>query len=115
MSERLAHEYEGLKQQFLALGLVRAGTLGRRFMRCGKPDCRCKADPPTLHGPYYQWTWKVHGKTRSKWLTAAQATRCAEWQRNYRQLRTLVRKLEALSMKETDRILRTISAEHRGK
>lgn len=28
------------------------GTLSRRFMRCGKDNCRCKADPPILHGPY---------------------------------------------------------------
>ncbi len=107
-------QYEALKQQLLALGLVRPGSLGRRFMRCGKPDCQCKADPPTLHGPYYQWTWKVRGKTRSRWLTDAQATRCAEWARNHRQLRTIVRKMEALSLNETDRILRTISTEHHG-
>lgn len=29
----------------------------------GTPGCRCKADPPQLHGPYWQWTRKVAGKT----------------------------------------------------
>jgi len=24
------------------------GTLARRFMRCGKTNCRCKAEPPVL-------------------------------------------------------------------
>jgi hypothetical protein len=38
------------------------GTLSRRFMRCGKDNCRCKADPPILHGPYLHWTRTVAGK-----------------------------------------------------
>jgi len=114
MEEAKQPQYEALKQQLRALGFVRPGTLGRRFMRCGKPDCRCKADPPALHGPYYQWTWKVRGKTHSRWLTDAQASRCADWVRNHRQLRTIIRKMEALSLKETDRILRALSSDHRG-
>jgi Family of unknown function (DUF6788) len=104
-------QYEALKRQLLALGPVRPGSLLHRFMRCGKPSCRCKAEPPVLHGPYYQWTWKVRGKTVSRWLTAAQAARCEEWVRNHRLLRMLVRKMEAWSVKETDRILRELSAE----
>ncbi len=33
------------------------------YRSCGKPGCACKALPPRLHGPYYQWTRKVDGKT----------------------------------------------------
>ena len=51
------------------------GTLARRFMRCGKTNCRCKADPPLLHGPYWHWTRTIAGKTHSRTLTAAQAQR----------------------------------------
>lgn len=36
-------------------GFALPGTLIERTMRCGKPNCRCKADPPQLHGPYHQW------------------------------------------------------------
>ena len=28
------------------------GTLTVRAYACGKPDCRCHADPARLHGPY---------------------------------------------------------------
>ena len=28
------------------------GSLTRRYMRCGKPKCQCKADPPVRHGRY---------------------------------------------------------------
>jgi hypothetical protein len=42
-------------------------------------------------------------------LSKAQATACREWLRHHRHLKATVRKMEALSLKETDRILRTIS------
>jgi hypothetical protein len=67
------------------------------------------ADPPALHGPYYQWSHKIRGKTVTRRLSKAQAAVCREWLRNHRQLKATVRKMEALSLKETDRILRTIS------
>src|SRR3974390_730771 len=28
----------------------------RRYPRCAPPGCKCHADPPQPHGPYYQWT-----------------------------------------------------------
>lgn len=102
-------DYEILKQELSALGFVRPGSLVRRYMPCGKLGCRCMADPPILHGPYYQWTYQVRGKTTTRRLTRAQATRCEDWIRNYRKLRTIIRRMVALSLKETDRILRTIS------
>jgi len=102
-------KYEQLKQQLVTLGLVRPGSLVRRYMPCGKPGCRCMATPPVLHGPYYQWTYRVRGKTITKRLNAAQAAQCEVWIRNYRKLRALSRRIVGLSLKETDRILRTIS------
>src|ERR1019366_1622918 len=32
-------------------GFALPGTLTVRAYRCGKPRCRCRADPPRLHGP----------------------------------------------------------------
>jgi hypothetical protein len=67
------------------------------------------ADPPVLHGPYYQWTHKIRGKTVTRRLSRAQADHCRAWIRAHRRLKATVRKLEALSLRETDRILRAIS------
>ena len=66
-------------------------------------------DPPIMHGPYYQWTYKIKGKTVTLRLSKAQAEQCRNWIRNHRQMKKLVRRMEVLSLKETDRILRTIS------
>jgi len=101
--------FEALKQQILKLGYVRPGSLVRRFMRCGTPNCRCMANPPQLHGPYYQWSYKVKGKTRSVRLTEEHAGYCEMYLKNHRQLRRLVRQMEQHSIKKTDKTFGAIS------
>jgi len=98
--------YEALKEALRRLGYVRPGSLVRRFMPCGKPSCRCMSDPPTLHGPYYQWTLRVGGKTKTVRLTEDQARLCEEWIANHRKLKGIVRRMKAMSLRETDRLLR---------
>ena len=71
--QRDAHRYEVLKRSVVDLGLFRRGSLVRRFMPCGKSGCRCLAAPPKLHGPYYQWTRKVGGKTVTVRLSQQEA------------------------------------------
>jgi hypothetical protein len=75
------------------------GTLARRYMRCGKANCRCKADPPELHGPYLHWTRTVAGKTVTRTLTEEQASRYQHWFDNARRLRELITELEARSLR----------------
>lgn len=73
-AQRLAayeHRYRELAAQIADLGYIRAGSLALRHNRCGKPNCRCHADPPQLHGPYWQWTAKIDGKTVNRRLTPA--------------------------------------------
>jgi len=75
------------------------GTLASRYMRCGKTNCRCKAEPPVLHGPYQHWTRTVAGKTVTRTLTQEQAARYQPWFDNARRLRELLTELEARSLK----------------
>ncbi len=74
------------------------GTLARRFMRCGKTNCRCKAEPPVLHGPYWHWTRTIAGKTHSRSLTEEQAQRYQPWFDNARRLRELLTDIETRSL-----------------
>ena len=69
------------------------GSLARRYMRCGKQNCRCKADPPVLHGPYLHWTRTIAGKTETQTLTEEQAQRYQPWFDNVRRLRELLTEL----------------------
>ena len=101
--------FEAFKQEIVKLGFVRPGSLLRRFMPCGNPACRCMGRPPRLHGPYYQWTYKTAGKTKTTRLSQEQARLCEQWGRDHRRLKRLVRQMEQLSLKETDRALGSIS------
>ncbi len=69
----LQAELDRLKDQIAQVGFVCPGSVVRRYMPCGKPGCRCQADPPTLHGPYWQYSHKVAGKTITRRLTQDQA------------------------------------------
>lgn len=79
-------------------GYALPGTLLERHIRCNKTGCRCMADPPQLHGPYYQWTRKIDGKTHTTLLTAEQLDRYRPWFDNAKKIRTLTAELEALSL-----------------
>jgi hypothetical protein len=102
-------QYAQLKRAVQAVGFIRRGSLVRRFMPCGKPGCACQATPPVLHGPYYQWTRKVRGKTVTVRLTRAHAQLVAAWIANGRRLDRLVTRMETVSRRVTDRLVRPTS------
>jgi hypothetical protein len=86
-----------LLEQLTELGFCLPGSLSTRKLRCGNPRCRCRADPPQLHGPYTYWTRKVAGRTIAQLLSPEQAERYRPWIENDRRLRQLVSELEALA------------------
>jgi len=83
-------------------GFILPGTLTERMTRCGYPGCRCRADPPQLHGPYHQWTRKIGGKTVTRILTDDQLADYQPWFDNQRRLRALISELENLSQEIAD-------------
>ncbi len=97
-SEASAQRLRELLGQLGELGFCLPGSLSTRRMRCGNPRCRCRADPPQLHGPYTYWTRKVGGRTVAQLLSAEQVERYRPWIENDRRLRWLVKELEALAI-----------------
>jgi hypothetical protein len=77
-------------------GMVLPGSITERRIRCGHRNCACHADPPRLHGPYWQWTRKVTAKTICRWLSPDQHHDYQAWIDNDRRLRELLARLEAL-------------------
>ncbi|MGB0095902.1 MAG: DUF6788 family protein [Solirubrobacteraceae bacterium] len=92
------HRQHELLDELTTLGFCLPGSLSTRHMRCGKPGCRCKADPPQLHGPYTYWTRTVAGRTIAQLLSAEQLERYRPWIENNRRLHQLVKELEALAV-----------------
>jgi len=105
--DRLEQRHRMLLGEIGAIGLVLRGTIGAHMMRCGKLYCRCKADPPALHGPYHLWTRKVAGKTVTVYLTGEQAVRYQEWTRNMHRLDRLVKELQALGLRAAKAVARS--------
>ena len=97
--------YRQLAERIADIGFIAAGSITHRHTRCGKPTCHCHADPPQLHGPYWQWTAKIDGKTVTRRLTDNQAALYQQWIANDRRLRTLIDQMRQVAAKATEMIL----------
>jgi hypothetical protein len=96
---RYRQEYDAIKARLREVGFICEGSLVKRYISCGKPNCRCSTDPDQRHGPYYQLSWKEAGTTVSQRLTAAEAALYEEWIANRRRLEGLVDQMRAISRK----------------
>ena len=90
--------YGRLKRSLIGIGFIFPGSIVRRFMPCGKPSCCCATDVTKRHGPYYEWTRKLKGKTVTVRLTAEQARRYEDWIQNRRKLKKILIRMQAVSI-----------------
>jgi hypothetical protein len=78
---------------------VLKGSLMQRYLPCGTPSCRCHADPAQWHGPYWQWSTRVRGKTVTRMLTPGQAQRYQQWMKNGQRLEKLLTEMYDISVR----------------
>lgn len=95
---RLKEQYHDVKAKIQALGYVLPGSVVRRVYRCGKPSCRCQQDPSALHGPYYQWTCKIKGRTVGMNVDRHSAPVVKNWIKNDRALRRLISRMHQITL-----------------
>jgi hypothetical protein len=95
--DRYAQRFQRLKEEFQQLEYFCKGTLLKRMMKCGKPQCACRHDPAKRHGPYFEWTYKAKGKTVNVKLTRDVMPMFRAAAHQYRKLRSLLDRLERLS------------------
>ena len=86
----LEAQIEKLKQEIVRLGDLRPGKLSQQYNVCGKADCRCKADPPQKHGPYYQVSFNRNGKSSTQVVRKEDLAVVRQQLRHYQQLRELI-------------------------
>ena len=86
----LEAQIEKLKQEIVRLGDLRPGKLSQQYNVCGKTDCRCKADPPQKHGPYYQVSFTRNGRSSTQLVRKEDLAVVRQQLRNYQQLRELI-------------------------
>ncbi|MGO8871888.1 MAG: DUF6788 family protein [Acidimicrobiales bacterium] len=103
--ERYERRYRELARELVGIGYIAAGSVAPRYNQCGKANCRCHGDPPRLHGPYWQWTAKVDGKTVNRRLTEDEATLYNEWIANDRRVRALIAQMREVAAKAQQLLL----------
>jgi hypothetical protein len=83
-----------LLRRIAELGDFQPGSITSAIRRCGKPGCHCaKSDDPG-HGPHFQLTQKVDGKTATQNLPSLAAVRKAEGEiAGFRKFQTLTSEL----------------------
>lgn len=74
----LIGERSALLREVSELGDFQPGSLSSPTRRCGKPSCHCAKPNDPGHGPHYQLTQKVDGKTVTQGLSSPAAIRKAE-------------------------------------
>lgn len=88
-----------IKEEIMALGLeLQPGVLTQQYNVCGSPGCRCKADPPHKHGPYYQLSFTRKGKSRTQFVRRHELHLVEDQVRNYQRLKKLTDRWVALGM-----------------
>jgi hypothetical protein len=95
---RYRQEYARLKRQLRSVGYICLGSITQRWLTCGQPSCACHQDPAHRHGPYYQWTRKVNGKTESRWLDESLVRLYQEGIQNHQRLDAIVKKMQEVSL-----------------
>jgi hypothetical protein len=93
---------KALAAQLATIGFVSQGSVVRRSTYCGKPGCRCQGDPPQPHGPYWQFSRAIGGKTVTRWISEEQAMLYKEWIANRRRLAQIVAEMEEVSSAAAD-------------
>lgn len=94
-----------MREEISAMELVSSGSLQQRMTRCGKPSCRCMTSK-TRHGPYFEYGRMHAGKQVSTYVSKDEARLLRLAIKNYRRVRTLLRRWE----RETRRIVKRSAA-----
>jgi hypothetical protein len=91
------HLYSQLAKGLARTGFVWPGTLQKRMLTCGKPQCACHKDPKAHHGPYFYWTSKEQGKTISRKINQEEAEILEEWINNRRTIEAILKRMMKIS------------------
>lgn len=96
---------EPLRKCIAELGPVLPGSISQQWNVCGKKGCRCK-DPkePRKHGPYYQLSFTVGGKSSSMFLRKEDLAVARQAIARYRTLRQLCAQLAAEYVAQARRV-----------
>jgi hypothetical protein len=85
---------EQLKGKLAQLGPMLPGSISEQWNVCGTPGCRCKdPDKPLRHGPYYQLSFTVGGKSSTMFVKKEDLPEARRRLNRYQQFKALTTEL----------------------
>lgn len=91
--------HQSLAGRLAQVGFIWPGSLTRRYLTCGNPQCACRKDPTARHGPYFYWSSKQAGKTISKKLSVEEADTLGAWVKNRQEIYEILDQMIEISRK----------------
>lgn len=107
----LQRQHRKLLDQVRRIGPVLKGSVSASHTRCGHLNCACQSDPTKLHGPYWQWSTAVNGKTVSRRLTEDERTLYQQWIANRKRLEELIQSMHSLTLDAAAKLRQDRSSE----
>lgn len=92
-----AQRFQELKRGLDQLDYFCKGTVLKRMTKCGKAYCACRSDPDKRHGPYFELTYKIEGKTVNVRLSPDAAPLYKAASAQFRKLKNTLQRLEKIS------------------
>jgi len=97
LADVAAQRFHQAQQELQELDYFLKGTVLKRMMKCGHPQCACHRDPTQRHGPYFEWTYKINGKTVNVRLSPQAAPLYLAATKQNRKLKVALARMERLS------------------
>lgn len=95
--EKHAHRFQELKLELEQIGYFCKGTVLKRMTKCGRTYCACATDRTKRHGPYFELTYKLDGKTVNVRLSPEAAPLYKAASTQFRKLKATLNRLEKIS------------------
>ena len=83
-----------LEESLAQIGPMLPGGITEQWNVCGKAGCKCKdPDKPRKHGPYFQLSFTVGGKSSSMFIKPEDLAAAKDAVNNYARFKALTRQL----------------------
>ena len=90
---------ERIKEELMALGPMRPGSLSRQYASCQKPGCACMDSiNPKKHGPFYQLSFSHAGKSTTRFVRPGYVTKIKKELAAYKRFKKLTQDWVALAI-----------------
>ena len=91
--------FQRIKKKLADLGPILPGSISEQWNVCGTAGCQCKdPDNPIKHGPYYQLSFTVAGKSSTMFIKKEDIVEARKRIKRYKKYKTLTKELVQASV-----------------